>query len=160
MSTNLRPRFNPWPYTIIIYFVLFISLTIAGVTWISRQKNDLVRGDYYDDEIRYQEQMDRIDRTVPFKSLTSVDYDAGGRVIVISIPSGHAGAQSSGRIRLYCPSDEKMDQDVKLAVGNDGSQRIDAKNLREGLWKVRVYWTVEGRDYFFAKSVVVGPVKS
>ncbi len=160
MTSATTSRFNPWPLAIIAYFVFFISLTIAGVAWLSHQKMDLVRGDYYDDEIRYQEQLDRIDRTQPFKGRFSVDYNSPEKLILISLPAEHGGAQSSGRIRLYRPSDEKMDQEIQLALDTNGTQRLEAKNLKSGLWKVRVYWTVQGHDYYFTRSMVIGTSKS
>jgi len=159
MSTNKTPR-NPWPIAIIAYFILFISFTVVLVVYISHQKMDLVRGDYYDDEIRYQEQLDRMNRTQPFNAQVAIAYDSTLQSIRIALPSAHAQSQASGRIRLYRPSDEGLDQDLKLALGADGVQQVDAKKLKTGLWKVRVYWTVDGRDYFFGKTVVIRPAQS
>lgn len=148
-------HWNPWPIVIIAYFILFISGTVAGVIYLSRQKMDLVRGDYYDEEIRYQEQLDRMNRTQPFHAQVAIGYDSARQAITISLPAGQAQAPASGRIRLYRPSDETLDQDIQLAPDADGVQRVDAKKLRSGLWKVRVYWTVKGQDYFFGDTVVV-----
>jgi len=36
-----------------------------------------------------------------------------------------------------------------------GIQRLDAKELRDGLWKVRVNWNVGGKDYFVDQPVIV-----
>ena len=155
MNHNTKPRRNPWPIAIVAWFILFISFTVILVAYISHQKMDLVRGDYYDDEIRYQEQLDRLNRTQPFNGQVTVAYDSAQQAITIALPSAHAQSMASGRIRLYRPSDESLDQDIKLAVGADGIQRVDAKKLPAGLWKVRVYWTVAGRDYFFVETVVV-----
>jgi hypothetical protein len=155
MNTETKPSRNPWPIAIIAYFIVFIAFTAVIITYISSQKMDLVRGDYYDDEIRYQEQLDRMNRTQPFNAQVAIAYNSAQQSITISLPPNHS--QSSGRIRLYRPSDETLDQDIKLAVGPDGVQRLNAKKLQAGLWKIRVYWTVDGQDYFFTKAVVVGP---
>ena len=41
---------------------------------------------------------------------------------------------------------------------NRGSQRIDARTLTPGLWKVRVSWTVADKEYYIDRSIVVpGP---
>jgi hypothetical protein len=37
----------------------------------------------------------------------------------------------------------------------DGTQRLDAKRLRDGLWKVRVKWNANGQDYFLDQPVIV-----
>jgi nitrogen fixation protein FixH len=160
MNPNAKSRRNPWPIAIIAYFILFISFTTLTVVYLSRQKMDLVRGDYYDDEIRYQEQLDRMNRTQPFNAQVAIAYDSARQSITIALPSAHAQFLTSGRIRLYRPSDESLDQDIKLTVSSDGVQRVSAKNLAPGLWKVRVYWTVKGQDYFFGQTVIIGHTQS
>lgn len=160
MDQKIKSRRNPWPIVIIAYFIVFIAFTAVIVVYLSRQKMDLVRGDYYDDEIRYQEQLDRINRTQPINAQVSIGYDSAERSIKIALPPTQALSSPSGRIRLYRPSDESLDQDIKLAVSPDGVQRVNAKNLRSGLWKVRVYWTVNGQDYFFGETVIIGSTAS
>lgn len=154
-----HPR-NPWPIVIISYFAIFIPCMIAFVVFATRQKMDLVRGDYYDDEIRYQQQLDRIDRTSNLAAPAEITYDTSQRAITISLPSLHSPAQATGNIRLYRPSDDSLDQQIELAVGQDGIQHVNARALRAGLWKVRVYWTVNGQEYFSAKSLVIPAAQS
>jgi nitrogen fixation protein FixH len=149
------PR-NPWPIFIVAYFIVFITFIVLFIIFASRQKMDLVRGDYYDEEIRYQEQLDRMNRTQQINAQTAIAYDFGRQTISISLPAIHAHRPVTGRIRLYRPSDDTLDRDVPLAVNSDGRQSVDASNLQPGLWKIRVYWTVDGRDYFSGESVVVG----
>jgi hypothetical protein len=158
-STAKSPR-NPWPIAIIVWLALFLVFTAGLVTYISRQKVDLVRGDYYDQEIRYQEQLDRMNRTQPITNQVAIIYDAARGAISIKLPPAQSQHPTEGRIRLYRPSDENLDQDVKLSLTSAGSQDVDATKLRAGLWKVRVYWTVDGQDYYFGQSVVIGPKKS
>ena len=156
--------FNPWPVAIIAWFVLFTTFTIGIVAYISHQKMDLVRGDYYDDEIRYQEQLDRMNRTQGIKDQVVVAYSQTSNSITVTLPATSAQASThapawgsvSGRIRLYRPSNETLDQNIPLALDNTGSQKVDTGNLEAGLWKVRVYWTVAGQDYYFNQSIVVG----
>ena len=152
-----KSKRNPWPVAIVAYFVVFIAFTVGIVGYVSHQKMDLVRGDYYDDEIRYQEQLDRMNRTADMQGKVAIGYDKATEAITISLQPSEGQTQIAGRIRLYRPSDETMDQDIQLALDSAGRQSLDARNLKTGLWKVRVYWTVAGRDYYFNQSVVVGP---
>jgi nitrogen fixation protein FixH len=84
----------------------------------------------------------------------SVRYAAGE--IDIALPAGHARQGPTGSIQLYRPSDASLDQNVALAVGKDGDQKIDATKLRPGLWKVRITWKVGAEEFFFDQSIVVG----
>jgi hypothetical protein len=160
MNPNPKSPRNPWPLAIIAWLAAFLVFTAVLVVYISHQKVDLVRGDYYDEEIRYQEQLDRMNRTVPITNQVAVAFDQARDAITINLPPAQAQQHLEGRIRLYRPSDETLDQDIELAISPAGRQELDAKKLRAGLWKVRVYWTVAGRDYYFVQSVVVGSKSS
>ena len=160
MKLPWNSKTNPWPLAIIAYFIGFMTFTVLIVGYLSHQKMDLVRGDYYDDEIRYQEQLDRLNRTEGIKDQVSVGYDRARDSITVKLPPAEAQMKIDGRIRLYRPSDESLDQEITLALNTDGTQTVDAKPLRAGLWKVRVYWSVNGQDYYFTDSVIIGPNNS
>jgi len=149
---------NPWPYAIIAYFIVFASAIAAWITFAVRQNMDLVRKDYYEEEIRYQQQIDRQNRTQAIRSEVNVSYDGTQQAITLTLPSTHARQQASGTIQLYRPSDASLDRTVQLVVNAEGTQRLDAKALRPGLWKVRIQWTTAGQDYSFDQSVVIGGI--
>src|SRR5947207_839195 len=64
-STMTKPRRNPWPIAIIAYFAVFISFIVTFIVWASHQRVDLVRADYYEAEIKFQQQIDRVERSRP-----------------------------------------------------------------------------------------------
>ena len=149
---------NPWPYAIVAYFIVFASAIAAWITFAVRQNMDLVRKDYYEEEIRYQQQIDRQNRTQAIRSEVNVSYDGTQQAITLTLPATHARQQARGTIQLYRPSDASLDRTMQLAVNAEGAQRLDAKSLRPGLWKVRVQWTAAGQDYFFDEAVVIGGI--
>ena len=151
---------NPWPIAIIAFFVCAIAAIVAFVVFATRNQMELVRHDYYDEEIRYQQQLDRLRRTRPLNARVTVAYDPTRRQIRIKLPSEHAMRPTSGRIHFYRPSDANLDRDFELAVNADGVQDVDTTKLRAGLWKIRVYWKVNNEDYFFDQSVVVSSSRS
>lgn len=169
MRIPLLSRFNPWPVAIIAWFVMFATFTVVIVTYLSRQHVDLVQTDYYDDEIRYQEQLDRLNRTEKIKNRIAVVYDFARKAISISLPVGPSeispdkqgtDKRISGCIRLYRPANQSLDCNIELSLDTAGSQTIDARNLAAGLWKVRVYWSVNGQDFYFNQSICVGNKRS
>jgi|WetSurMetagenome_2_1015567.scaffolds.fasta_scaffold295999_2 nitrogen fixation protein FixH len=150
-------RFNPWPIGIVAFFVLFISTTAGLIVFVSSQREDLVAPDYYEQEVRYQRQMERRDRTKALAGDIRVDHDDALRQLVITLPAEHAQRHPEGRIDLYRPSSAGLDRHVKLEVGPQGTQTLDAQALRPGLWKVRIQWTVGGQEFYADQSVVVPP---
>lgn len=146
---------NLWPYAIIAYFVVFI----AGIaTWISfaiRHDDQLVRPDYYDHEIKYQAQIDRITRTRGLKGEALAAYEIAGNYIRITLPAGMRSEKVEGTVHLYRPSDARLDQKLALTPAPDGSQEINVSDLPGGLWKLRLDWKASDREYYFEKSLVL-----
>ena len=147
---------NLWPLGIIITFVLFFAGTVGLVVMACSQKVDLVSADYYEQELKFQGRIDRVERTRHAASQATVAYDAARQCITVSLPADQARHEVSGRIELYRPSAAGLDRAVKLEPDANGVQRLDAAGMAPGLWKVRVSWTVENQDYFLDQKVVVG----
>ena len=150
-----QSRGSIWPKAIIGYFAFVITCMIIFVVWIVRQNNDLVRPDYYAEELRFQKQMERVHRTHNLDTRASIVFDESDRKLHIKIPEEHAGKVSSGMIHLYRPSDAKLDQNLPLALAPDGEQQIDATHLEAGLWRVRVFWKLNDEEFFHDDSIVV-----
>lgn len=150
-----KAAWNPWPTALIAYFVVFIGCIIAYTAWALRQRVDLVGADYYEREIRYQQQIDRLGRTREFARDVAATYDAAQSAITISLPPAHA-APATGTIHLYRPADSRLDRELKLALDPQGRQRVDAGTLASGLWRARVQWTVNGQEYFFDRTLIIG----
>src|ERR1700759_3878517 len=98
MNSNLKPRRNPWPIAIVVFFIGFFLFTAGLVVFASRQKMDLVRGDYYDEEIRYQEQLNRMNSTLPIANQVAIRYGPQTRRITVSLPASQAQHKATGRI--------------------------------------------------------------
>jgi hypothetical protein len=154
-STPRSTRWNPWPVAIIAFFVVAVISAVSFVVFCNRNPADLIASDYYDQEIRFQGQIDRVERTQIAAPGATVHYDASNNAITITLPPEHASAQPTGNIDLYRPSALAQDQHLKLAISAAGQQQIDASKLAGGLWKVRVHWSAAGKDYFLDQKIVV-----
>ncbi|HXI50618.1 MAG TPA: FixH family protein [Candidatus Saccharimonadales bacterium] len=141
-----------WPHAIIAWFVVFASALAAWVSYAVRQNPDLVRPDYYEEEIRYQQQLERLNRTAAVP--VALDYDAEHGELKLRLPREHAVSRPVGRILCYRPSDAALDFEIPMAVDDQGRQAVDVRARRGGLWRVRVQWKAAGQDYFFEQSVV------
>jgi len=153
-STTVKAPCSLWPYAITAWFVIFAAALAAWITFAVRQRTDLVRADYYEEEVRFQGQLDRLNRTAAIQSEVAVNHDAMKREITLLLPAGHLSPRPAGQIHFYRPSDAALDFQVPLAVDATGLQRIGTGALRGGLWKVRVQWSAAGHDYFFEQVIV------
>jgi nitrogen fixation protein FixH len=148
-------RRNPWPLGIVVFFGLFLSATVGLVVFSTTQQAELVSRDYYQQELQYQGQIERLGRTQRFRAEVAVGYDPSKQEITLRLPADHARRHPAGTIRFYRPSAASLDHEVRLAVSATGAQTVDARGLQPGLWKVRVLWAVDGQEYYFDQRVVV-----
>ncbi|MBI3414150.1 MAG: FixH family protein [Verrucomicrobia bacterium] len=154
-SATAKPSRNLWPHAIIAWFVIFAAALAAWITFAVRQRTDLVRGDYYEEEVHYQGQLDRLNRTAAIRSQVAINYDATNREVTLLLPAAHRAPRPAGLIHFYRPSNASLDFQVPLAVDAAGRQRIGTETLRGGFWKVRVQWRAAEHDYFFEQVIVV-----
>jgi hypothetical protein len=156
-------RFSLWPHAILAWFVVFGSAMAAWITFAVRQHQDLVRADYYEEEIRYQEQIDRLNRTTAVRGDIAVRYDPAKAEVTLQLPVDHVARHPAGRIHFYRPSDASLDFEVQLAPDATGLQRVGVGTLHEGQWKIRAQWKAAGQDYFYEETLVldepVAPLK-
>ncbi|MBI3869824.1 MAG: FixH family protein [Verrucomicrobia bacterium] len=155
MNTSAVPARNLWPYAIICWFVIFASALAAWTCFAMRQKTDLVGIDYYEQEVRFQRQLDRLNRTAAFRGEVLLQHDASLHEITLQLPAGHLSPPPVGQIHFYRPSNAGLDVNVPLVLDAAGHQRLGTSALRGGLWKVRVQWKQAGAEYFFEQLIVV-----
>lgn len=154
-STPKKPSRNPWPYAIVAWFIIFGSSLAAWVVFVQGQAIDLVRKDYYEQEVRYQGRLDRMNRTAALRNEVNITYHAARRAVTLTLPAGHITPRPTGTIHFYRPSDARLDFETALSVDSQGTQTIAADTLRGGLWKVKVEWTAASQDYFYEQVIVV-----
>ncbi len=151
-KTEHKPR-NPWPYAIIAWFAIFITAMVSWAVVATHNSMDLVRKDYYEEELRHQQQIDRVNRTAQVRNDITVTTDATS--LTFKLPTESSKALPTGEVQLYRPSDASLDQKLALAVNESGLQRIDVSAIKGGLWKLRVKWKQGGEEYYFDQSVVL-----
>lgn len=155
MKTNASRRWDPWPVSIIIFFTIAILGCGTFIAFCSRHPADLISANYYEEEVRYQGQIDRLQHTQERAPLASVTYDAGTKLITVLVPLDQSRPNPSGQIQLYRPSAANLDRRLKLALNPNGVQTIDGASLLPGLWKVRVSWALDNREYFLDQQLVI-----
>jgi hypothetical protein len=143
---------NPWPYAIIFYFIVFITAIATWITFAVRNDHELVRKDYYEQELKFQADIDGQARAATTQ--VSVDYDSATQRVTVSLPAGAA----KGAIYFYRPSNAKLDRQIELAI-DKGSQSVDVTRFESGLWKVRLIWTTDGVEYRHNATLVLAPTK-
>jgi nitrogen fixation protein FixH len=152
----IKPK-TLWPLGIVLASLFYVSGVGVCSYLAIAHKSELVNEKYYDQEIKYQSRIDSLGRAQRLATRATAIYDEAARRIVVSLPAEHAGKTVSGEIELYRPSAAGQDRQFKLEPDEKGVQIVDASALPQGLWKVRVNWTVDNQEFFLDQKLAVGP---
>jgi nitrogen fixation protein FixH len=149
MKTNR----NLWPLGIFVTFGLFFAGMASVVVIAATHREHLVNDNYYEQELKFQDQINSVDRTQ--KSGAAIAYDTGTGFVTITLPAAHLAQQFSGTIQLYRPSEPALDRMLPLEPKAGGTQALDISKLAGGLWSIRVKWMAGGENYFLEQKITV-----
>jgi hypothetical protein len=126
-------------------FVAFIMTLVV----ISVRQDDihLVTENYYEKEIKYQDQIDREKSTAALDREVVV-FDASSKTIFLDLPVG-----AKGNLQLFRPSDARLDQDLPLNITSEGKTAILLDKLKTGYWRVQLTWTEDEKEYYQEKKI-------
>lgn len=143
-----------WGTGITIVIILFLIISIGQVLLIHYLVDyDLVVEDYYEQEIKYQDQINRLERT---KNLPEqLQIKLLGKVIEFKFPSIFNSASISGTINFYKPSDDLLDKVQIIELNEENKTYTDIKQLSAGLWRIKVDWNVDSVEYYNEESLMV-----
>ena len=134
-------------------FSLFSAGIIAMVS-VSMTKNiDLVSDNYYEQGIKYQNQIDMKLNSPEFSDKIKTEIKDSG--LLIEYSEDLMKDNFSGEIKFYRSSDAKKDFKVNIETDEKGIQLIPVMNLDKGLWKVQFSFRKDNKNYFLEKSIFI-----
>lgn len=151
-DTAKNKSFTLWPYAIVVCMILFMAYIAMFVYKAMKQDVGLVSKDYYEQEIKYQDQIERVKRTQALGDVM-VNYSAEDKTVLLQMPATYREKNLTGTITLFRPSNDKLDKQLPLELGRDQSQLLDAKDLESGIWKVRVSFS-DGEETFYSEKTI------
>lgn len=137
---------NFWPYAIILYFAIFITAMTAWIFFAVRNDQELVRRDYYEHELKFQTELDSLNRAAGEKP--KVTYTRASQTIAIALPKNAEKAVAN----FYRPSSAALDRKIEMT---GPFQTINANALQPGLWKLQLTWTAAGVAYRHDETLVL-----
>jgi hypothetical protein len=132
-------------------FVLFVFFMVYKAM---QQDFHLVYEDYYDKEIKYQGEIDRIKNAKDLKDGLKIEYLLREDKIKITYPPEHKNS-IKGAIYLFRPSDSALDTSFPIESDRQGVQIISVSSLKNGLWQVKINWTFGDKEYQQEKNLVL-----
>jgi len=112
-------------------------------------KVDLVQKDYYQKEIDFQEQINRVQNSRTFKKSEIMKYFPESQEVRICFPT----PIDKGRVTFFRPSNKDLDFTLKLDKKPVFS--FLTNKLEKGKWKIQAYWTFNKLDYFLEEEIII-----
>jgi nitrogen fixation protein FixH len=140
-----------WNYSIIIVFVLFAGFILTMVYFMTSEKIDLVREDYYQKELEFQKQIKKSSNTANLKTKVAMTYLPESEQLNIFFPTRVV----NGEVKFFRPSDKRMDVDIPLKSLPENPLHLSTQKLHKGYWKVQVTWTDGVREYFNEQELFI-----
>ena len=144
-----------WPVGIAIIYISFVVILIAFVIFSTFHKVDLVTKDYYEQEIKYQQQINRINRADSLSAPVNWHHDKDQRLVTIQFPKELNAKNIEGKILFFRPSDAKQDKLIALRLSSKNNQVISTQHLIPGLWKLKIFWQVDQKDFYTEGILVI-----
>jgi hypothetical protein len=139
-----------WGYKILVVYLAFVAGILFLVFKSSNQKVDLVAADYYEQEIKYQDKIDKSNRA---NLLTKkVMYEVIDNHLVIKFPKEFENKNITGSVLLYCPSDEKKDIKTDFSIQDSVYKMAIPKN-NKGLHELQLNWMADSVTYYFEEKL-------
>lgn len=136
-----------WGWRIALLYGGFVVLIITMVCLAMNQKVDLVTSDYYEQELKYQEKIDKTKRTLELSESLTWNLSTDG--LFLKFPKQFKNQVVKGTVYFFRPSDESMDTRVKFVVNDtSGTVVVPTNKLRPGVYKMQIDWDGKNESYF------------
>jgi len=139
------------PTIIIATFVAFAVMIGYFVTVAMRTEVNLVRPDYYQEELKHQDYIEAIRRTEALGEQVKVVLDREKKVINILISAPFNPIQ--GKVKFYRPSSSKLDFEQDFITNAEGQSEVPLDRLIKGNWKITLAFEIEGKKYLKETSL-------
>ena len=148
MKKNLH-----WGSGLVVAFLVFAAGVLTMVVISMSREVDLVAEDYYQQELKHEEQISSSKRSRALGD--SLRCELSGDEVLLSLPSQFHPDSTTGSLTFYRPANRKLDFVVPLILAARNRQAVQVGNLEKGLWRVKVRWKYRDEHYYREEAIVV-----
>ncbi len=144
-----------WGVGIFVFYGVFVLFILGLVVLTTFHRHSLVTEDYYEEELRYQDQIERMRNANQLSAGLDISFDRSNRQIVLNYPPDAVLGELKGTVTMFRPSDADHDVVYPVQVDRDGRQYIRTDNLLRGLWRMKIDWQSAGDAYYVEEVVII-----
>ncbi len=146
-------KFN-WGHGIALFLLVFVLTTVGVVVLIltdDAYNHELVSENYYEDELKYQEEIDKVNNASKLSS--TVKYRVSKEGVLLTFPSDFDYQEVTGIIKMDRPSKKILDFTMPLNLDENFQILIPAEKAIEGKWKLKIDWKAGEEEFMFKANV-------
>jgi hypothetical protein len=142
-----------WGWKISIFMGVYM-IGIISVVWFSMTRDvNLVAEDYYQQELAYEEQINRQKNTELLLEKPTFGFNVNRKLVILSFPDDIL--PEKGQLIFYRPSDFTQDRKFRLELDEASQQSFSTESLLPGLWKAKLFWEKDDKAYFQEFVIVI-----
>lgn len=135
-----------WGFKIAVLYTGFVLLILTMVGLTIREKVELVSTDYYNQELNYQDKIDKVNRTNTLKE--QLRWEMKQNTLVLKFPEQFKEQKITGSIYFFRPSDAALDKTILLPTNISGIRNISTAQLKKGIYNMQICWEVNEEAYY------------
>ncbi|MDR2221309.1 MAG: FixH family protein [Flavobacteriaceae bacterium] len=133
-------------------FMVFILQYVIRVQVDKKYDNELVTENYYQQEVEIDGKREREVNASNLSEHLKIDSSKEG--ITVVFPNGFDYKKITGKVFLYRPSNQKLDNDMEISLSSS-NLLIPSDNLVDGRWDIVVEWNYDGVSYRNEKELTL-----
>ena len=137
-----------WGKGIIVAFICFFAVIFTMAYVSMNTEFSLVADDYYEQELAYEDQIDRIRNVNSLLEKPEFSIDRTGLKVEIQFPQTIAEELKEGQVKFYRSSSARFDQELILELNADGKFVKDISAMITGAWKIQLFWSDGDKEYY------------
>lgn len=139
---------SKWGVGLFVVYGLFALLVLLFVIFASSQKFDLVTDDYYGEQIKHQQHIEKEKRANSLTTSLKTKFYPQSKTIELSFPPEMDFEKLSGYMLFFRPSDASQDKVFPIKVERTGRQKISTSHLSNGNWRIKIFWAFNNTQYY------------
>ena len=108
----------------------------------------LVADNYYEQELAYEDQLNRIRNVNNLPDKPEFSIDRTSLLVTVSFPESVAEAMKEGKVKFYRSSSARYDKEMELTLNDENQFVQDISQLVTGAWKIQLFWTDGDKEYY------------
>jgi len=134
-------------------FMIFILQYVVRVQVDKDYDNELVTENYYQEEINIDNNYQAEQNALILGNQFTIEKSSEG--VVISFPETMDVQNINGKISLYRPSDQSLDQTIDISLSSSNYLLIPLHQLAGGRWDISVHFQYEGKQYLKKSTILI-----